>query len=405
MVRKILFTMLIVCLMPSPVIIAQDAESTETPEVVAEHILDDAQDLVDEAKSLLDQNFRLVETLFNLIQAGGVLLAFIAVLAGVVSAALGLRARNDFLKEIEALRQQVASAQNLREEFQLMQDEQKQYAVTQMQAISLVQLAIQEISIGNHDAALNTLERANELQENNPAINYFRGEVLVREGHYESGIEYLEKAIENITLPDANATIAYACRMLGDANPDKRDKYYSNAESIYVDLREKYPNLLDISGESVYGALAGLYRNRNMIDKAIQTYEEIARMTPNSSYPVNNLGLLHFEHDEKPFADRDEGQRYFEISRRKVRARLKLEGTDYWQLFDLITAEIALEETSWDEIQGLLDNMFDLEPIDDDVQKLQRGLLQLQLSEQPPALVDQALGYIESKMGRTEPGP
>lgn len=424
-------------------VLAQDAESTETPEVDSTQILNDAQILVTEAKAIQDENFGMVGSILDLIQAGGVFVALVTVAAVGISGWFGLTSIRDFRKQLDVARGEIDELENLkseltaqvnrvnselinvRREIELLdkaKDEvlavaeklsmmndlptevdermrlQQEEANTQLQALSLVQFAIQQITIGNRKAALNTLARATELQEENPVINYFRGEVLVREGEYEQGIPFLQKATQAGDMPDASATLAYAYRMMGDENPDKKDKYYSSAENIYTDLRDDYPDLLDISGESVYGALAGLYRNRNMIDKAIEIYEQLIEVTPNSSYLVNNLGLLHFEHDEKPFADRNKGKEYFEKSQRKARATLKLEGTDYWRLFDLITAEVALEESDWNPIQDLLDSMFDLDPIPDDILKLERGLHQLEKSEQSPQFVQKALDYIQSRM-------
>lgn len=428
MLRKLIYTVLIIGLLSSLAVIAQEAEETETPEDVASQVMADARELVAEARSNQDESFNTINTILGLMQVGFAVVTGLIVIAVAISSVFGLTSIRDLREEIEsfktlkleltneitAVHSEIESLQQAKDEvmtvanqLSTMNDlpatvdkqmkEQQADANKQMQALSQVQFAIQQINVGNRQAALNTLARANELQRDNAVINYFRGEVLVREGEYEEGIEYLQKAVQGSDMPDASATLAYAYRMMGDEYPDQNDKYYSRAENIYIELHDDYPELLDISGESVYGALAGLYRNRNMIDKAIQTYEQIELVTPNSSYPINNLGLLHFEHDEKSFADRDKGKEYFEKAKRKARTMLKLEGTDYWRLFDLITAEIALEETSWEAVQEGLQDIFDLEPIDDDIQKLIGGLKQLQKSEQPPKFVIQAMQKIDAQ--------
>lgn len=426
------YLLLILILLCAVVIDAQDAEETETPAVDASQVLDDAQALVAQAQDAQARNLDVANSIMTMIQVGGIFVAIVTGLAVLISGLFGVSSIRELRGQLATIREEIHSLEELKrdmsnqlvtvraeitmlkqakdevtqtaEQLGMMNDlpeqvdirmaEQRQDANRQMKALSLVQFAIQQISVGNRHAALNTLLRAITLQDDNAVINYFHGEVLVREGDYEQGIVHLEKACQADDMPDASATLAYAYRMMGDENPDQSDKYYSHAENIYLTLREGHPELLDITGESVYGGLASLYRSRNMIDKAIKIYEDIERITPNSSYPINNLGLLHFEHDDKPFASRDKGREYFEKARRKATVK----GTDYWRIFDIITAEIALEETAWETIQRHIDDMFDLEPTNDDILKLLGGIRQLQKSAQPPQHSNQALDYIRTRV-------
>lgn len=434
---RFLYLLVMLILLCPVALYAQDAEATESPAADAAQVLAEAQALVDQAEETQQNNLEVANSIMAMIQVGGIFVAVVTGAAVIISGLFGMTSIRDLRKQLSTIQDEINSLEELKhdmsnqlvtvraeiallqqakddvmqtaEQLSMMNDlpetvdirmeEQRKDANRQMKALSLVQFAIQQIARGNRHAALNTLARANTLQSDNAVINYFHGEVLVREGDYEQGIRYLEQASQASDMPDANATLAYAYRMMGDENPDRSDKFYSLSESIYLTLREVHPDLLDITGESVYGGLASLYRNRNMIDKAIKIYEEIEHITPNSSYPINNLGLLHFEHDGKPFASREKGRAYFEKARRKANVTLKLEGTDYWRFFDIITAEVALEETSWDNIKSHIDDMFDLDPTDDDILKLIGGIRQLQKSAKPPEFATQAIAYIQSRIG------
>lgn len=433
---KHLYMLLILMLLCPVMIYAQDTESTEVPSA-EETVLDEARVLVARAEDAQDRNLNVANSIMTLIQVGGIFVAIVTALAVLISGLFGVSSIRELRSQLTAVRDEISSLEDLRrdlksqidtvqveikllqqakddvmrtaEQLSMMNDlpelvdsrieEQKNNAERQLQALSLVQFASQQISIGNRHAALNTLARANALQANNAVINYFHGEVLVREGQYHEGILHLEKAIAANDMPDANATLAYAYRILGDENLDQQDKYYSQSETIYLTLQEEHPDLLDLTGESVYGGLAGLYRNRNLIDKAMRIYEDIQKITPNSSYPINNLGLLHFEYDDKPFGDRNKGKEYFAIARRKASVTLRLEGTDFWRFFDIITAEIALEETPWETIKGRIDDMVELDPTNDGIQKLLNGIRQLQKSHQPPELAQQAYAYVLELLG------
>lgn len=369
--------------------------------------LSEAQEIVSQAQAETQQMLDIINTLFGGIQVFGVVVAIaggLVTLAGGLLTIVGFRNVYVFRKELSSIRElkekleegQKKLDQKLGETQKLpaLIEEQMNKSTEQMYALALVQFANLQIDLGNRSAALKTLERALERDNQNHVTQFFYGEVNVRLGHYEKGIEYLTKA-QSEDMPDARATLAYAYRMLGDQDEARRDQYYSKSESIYTELEQQYPDLLDITGESVYGGLAGLYRKRNMIDKAIAAYERIAGVTPGSSYPINNLGLLHFEFDGQFNADCEKGREYFERSRRKAKYALQAETADYWRLFDLITAEVALENVEWDELRGWIDEALEYRPIPDDIEKLHSGLLQLKRANQPPKLVQHALNYLD----------
>lgn len=269
------------------------------------------------------------------------------------------------------------------------------------QALAMVQFAMRQIEIGNLSAAAKTLEKAEQEDPDNRTIQYFLGEVYVRNGEAMRGRDHLEQASQDDDFPDAHATLAYSYRILGDIDPTKRDQYYSKAESLYTELWSTNASLLDISGESVFGALAGLYRRQNRIDKALQVYELVAEETPYSSYPLNNLGLLNLRYQDMPYASREASLEHFRRSRKKAKQALQADRANYWRLFDLATAEVALEEVDLDTILGHLDDAFDFEPVDIDVKKLHDGLAML--TDNPPKHLTAVLAFIEERYPSVNP--
>lgn len=417
---------------------AQERTPEPTPPAAADPLsVADTQAIVNDARELHADTVELVNlmlTAIGLLIAG---LTFIGALALGGLSIFGLRSIRDVRRQVdevkqqreklEALQAQVTTARQKLESDQERLDQQlahlqslpdnvtaalemqerkiedeinKQQAESaeQNEALALVQFAVRQIDVGNVNAAKHTLQRAIGLSEDNRVANFLLGEVLVRTGRYVEGRDYLLKAQpDDDAMPDARASLAYCYRMLGDADTGERDYFYTEAEGIYEALRIQHPDLLDITGDSVYGALGGLYRNTGRIDKALEIYAFIAERTPEASYPFNNLGLLHCQYAGQYGASREKGLDYFRESLRKSYYRLQNESATYWQLFDRATAQVALQEVDWPEMALLLDEILDQRPPRSNLLKLENGLRQLMHVMPPPQLAAPSLDYLAQR--------
>src|SRR5258708_3858584 len=210
---------------------------------------------------------------------------------------------------------------------------------TAILALALLQLGRQQVSSGNLDTALQLLTEAHELDPNSPATNYFLGDVYIRLGEADKGIEYLGHAMRDKEYMPMEAALAYALRMKGDqeTDPNKRNRYYAQAEERFLKILEKSPHLLDINGEALAGSLGGLYRRENRLADAIRSYEQASAVTPDSSYPVSKLAILYALQGNQVRATA-----YFQ--RTILLASRELDGDpfDTWARFDMITAQVAL---------------------------------------------------------------
>lgn len=260
--------------------------------------------------------------------------------------------------------------------------------------INLTLLAQRQISMGNLPEALETLKQAHQTHPDNVLIRYLLGDILVRQGEIEDGIAHLEAAragMENFY--DADVAYAYARRIQGDRYTDtaERDIHYAAAKAIFLQVAKERPNLQDISGESAFGALAGLYRREGNLREATRWYENARKATPQNSYPINNLALCYFALDEA-----DEAQKYFEHSRAMAQSRFTLLPVDYYSRFDYVTARLGLHclgiedypaEAMADDLGQVIDLVGAMGVSSRPLQSFKDGLARLE-PEQHPAVAE-----------------
>lgn len=263
------------------------------------------------------------------------------------------------------------------------------------QALVFSQSAQRQISLGNLRRAIKFLEEACNLDPENEFFQYFLGDLLVRQGKLDEGIQYLSKANES-SDPSAQASYAYAIRLQGDLLKDKiqQEQFYSKAADIFLRVASTEPDLLDISGESVFGALAGLYRRQGRLDKAIEWYEHTRKVSPQNSYPVNNLAVLHARMGNKPEADK-----FFRRAKELAEEKLAVRSSDYWARFDLMTSKIALGE-SFENIKPHLDMAFEQVSSADPLKKFLGGLQDLAKAPQPPKAITAVMSTVETEIAR-----
>ncbi len=403
---------------------------TPAPTISTDDVLSEVRRLDDRASSALST----LDRLLNVIQLIG---AALAILAG-IAAIVGYRnteqqraelreelsdARNTIdnandaladiakfrdetrknLHDLEALRSRLsASLDDMRQQIRQDLDAASKRSNDVTQALAMAQLAQQQIAIGNLVAAADTLETACNIDPDNRVIQYFLGDVCVRLGRPEDGITHLKEAMKDDDFPAACVSYAYALRLRGDneKDPTLREMRYAEAMAIFLREFKRHPELLDISGESAFGALAGLYRRQGRFDRAIEIYRHAHQMTPQNSYPINNLALLNYLH-----GDREEAIEYFRKSLEIARRKLLTEPSEYWTWFDLVTAEIALEADR-EQIARDLEAAIELAPGIEPLEKLLLGIQELTSIADGPTYDEQVMrrltGEIERRRSRKE---
>jgi tetratricopeptide (TPR) repeat protein len=282
-------------------------------------------------------------------------------------------------------------------------------------ALSLAQLGARQTQLGNKTGALNIFREAAEIVKNNPMIHYFMGDLYLRLGDYHEGSKNLKITIEQEPnfLP-AKLALAYALRLEGDRDKHLRAERYKQAEELFMEVyaSDKDRDLLDVTGESAYGALAGLYKRMGQYDKAREFYEHCETITPYSSYPIVNLGLLYYSHGEhltipEKFAGQDTRSialHYFETTRKRAIYAITISSADHWRFFDLIVSETVLMDTddkiTLEHVQDHIDQAFARTPIQEDRDKILDSLDAIRQAPNPPKHIDDVIQAIKSRLGK-----
>jgi tetratricopeptide (TPR) repeat protein len=265
-----------------------------------------------------------------------------------------------------------------------------------IRALTVVQLGEQQMEMRNWSAALRTFEEAYRLDPQNRAVNYFLGELYIMQRDLKRGEEHLRKAqADGEIYPPAEAALAYVLRLQGDHLTDVNDRnyFYAQAERRFLNAVKHDPLVRDINGESVYGMLGGLYRRQGRMQDALRCYEQAERITPHNCYPVYNLALLHFQHN-----DAEKARAYFERVVDLALQQLKATPSDFWARFNLITAYAALGQTeaAYEHLDILLETGHILGPLE----SFQGGLKALQDTANPPPGLEPLIARVEEAIAR-----
>ncbi|MBX3061795.1 MAG: tetratricopeptide repeat protein [Anaerolineae bacterium] len=305
---------------------------------------------------------------------------------------------NAQVSQLEALLQKLAPYESKLETFNQQADQVQrmertftdtfqglvQQSKDSLEALNLLQIGLKEFNNRNKVLAIRQLTKAYEVSPDHQAVTYILGELLTRsdeQGDLERGIAILEIALQrDPNNPSVNAALGYAHRLLGDragsdlglpepTRIEKRDNFYDKALGYYEKVIHERV-LYDITGDSAFGGLAGLYKRRGRpgdLETAIYWYTRIADMTPGRSYPLNNLALLHDE-----AGNYDKSLEVFNASMRIAQRNLQANQYDQWSCFDLITASTALNASN--DAEFYLSHAIRLTPTKGDVSKLRDGL-------------------------------
>jgi tetratricopeptide (TPR) repeat protein len=386
-----LFTLALVMLLaaPMPSLLAQD-NGTPTP-IAPERVLERAQEALQRAENVAQDSQNALETVSRMLSflevAGaiiGVVLA-IATTGGVAALAYFWRRLNKTLERAEQLR--ADAEQTLRDI--------EQRGTDTTRAASLLQIGVQQMLAHSHDAALQTFEEARKLDPSNRAVNYYLGELYTQKGEIERAIELLRNSGDE--FPPSEAALGYALRLKAarEPNPERRNQLYAQAEGHLLNALARDPQVRDINGASFYGVLGGLYRRQGRLEDAARAYEAASHVTPHSSYPLNNLAMLHLMQGNLAEAD----QAFRRAARIAARA-VDGDPFDHWARFDLLTAYVVLGE--YDKAQEQVELLRESPPSVGALESLLSGLEAVQRSARGTAHSTQIIERVKALIAQRQ---
>jgi tetratricopeptide (TPR) repeat protein len=369
---------------PGPAPTAPSAPSASPDDILA---------AANKASADANQAVNLVNSMLSFIQVAGVIGTILAALSAAAFGYTGLRTISEYRGELNKAR---AELDEMRARLEAETAEVRGQGNRAIRALSLMQLGEQQLESRNIKAALRVYREAYDLDPENRAINYFLGELYIQDRDIEKGIHHLELALSGgEDYAPAEAALAYALRLQGDRakDPNERNLRYSEAENRFLKALKSDPAVRDINGESVYGVLGGLYKRQNRIADAIRCYEEAARITPQSTYPVVNLAMLLFMDGRL-----DEAKEYFRRSAAMSSRLLEANPADYWTRLDLTTAQLVLGQV--DEAKRNLTSatrqLQSVSPLEIFLGDLHR----LRNAPQPPPDIDQIIDTVQQAIDR-----
>lgn len=247
-------------------------------------------------------------------------------------------------QEVEAMRRDLeASAHNDR-----------QRTSDALLANALIPLGERQYRTADYRGALDTYNRALDLDPENPVINQRLGYVYTQTGELAEAKRCYEQAIarENDFAP-ALAGLGFVQRRLGeqagrgiiegmssserDALVFERDQLLNESEKLLLQALKLSPKLVDDDGESYWGILGGLYKRRGQNVQAIEAYKRVTEVTPQSSYGYVNLALLYQKVSDRQHA-LDTYVKVEQIASKEAEA----EAGNFWGYSDLISSSFAI---------------------------------------------------------------
>lgn len=360
---------------------------------VAQRTIEDASKAVDSANTIL-----------GLIEAFGTLLTILLGLIGVLGAMIGFRTFQDLNRTRNRYESEMEKALEKLRSFESRVEENTQQIRVRgdqaIRALTLLQLGKQQMDARNLDAAMATFRQAYTYDPGNRAINYFMGELYIQLNMLDEAIMHLKEAGAEIAeeperFPAAQAAYAYAWRRKGDqasSRAEQQDCYY-RAEGYFREALRHNPGLLDIHGESWSGALGGLYQRQGRIAEAIDAYEGAIRATGSkSSYPFNNLGILHASQRNMVKA-----REYFEQAVDAAGHNLDDKPHDFWARYDMVTAQIFLGNA--EAVRTHLQLAFQTSPTPERLEVFLSGLNRLKAAA-PSELLDRVIAAVQTEIER-----
>jgi len=372
---------------PMPSLLAQDG-STPTP-IAPERVLARAEEALQRAENVAQDSQNALETvsrMLSFLESAGAIIGITLTLAttgGVAAVAFFWRRANKTLEKAEQLR---ANAE------QTLRDIERRGTNT-TRAASLLQIGVQQMLAHSHDAAQQTFEEAHKLDPSNRAVNYYLGELYTQKRDLERAIELLSASGDE--FPPSEAALGYALRLKAEREqkPERRNQLYAQAEQHLLNALSRDPQVRDINGASFYGALGGLYRRQGRLEDAVRAYEAASHVTPHSSYPLNNLAMLHLTQGKL-----NEAEQAFRRSARIAARAVDGDPFDHWARFDLLTAHVALGE--YDKAAEQVELLYESPPNVGALELLLSGLEAVQRSPRGTAHSAQIIERVKTLIAR-----
>lgn len=209
-------------------------------------------------------------------------------------------------------------------------------AENSFRVLSLLLLAEQQVRARNRTTAIVTLQEAYAIDPNNQTTNYLLGYLYVGRKDFDLAVNHLKQALA--ASPDfapALAAMGLAQRRMGDSKPEgmERNNFWAQAEANLTKALTSDNGLIDADNESYFGTLGGLYRRQKRYEDALKSYENAVKITPNNSYPVNNLAMLY-----KKLGYELQAQETFKRAVEIARAVIDDHPGDTWARLDLAQA-------------------------------------------------------------------
>jgi tetratricopeptide (TPR) repeat protein len=286
-----------------------------------------------------------------------------------------IRVRGEHLDQLEK-----TLTEDLRRILQQTQDDisgVKQEGRDSFRVLRLQLLAEQQVRSHNIDTAIDTLMTAHQLDPDDHATNYLLGYLFTTRKEIEKALGYLEHALA--LEPDftpGSAALGLALRRKGDsmtdpAQAEERNRYWAQAEA---ELQ-----------------LGGLYRRQHRYYAALDAYELAHKVTPDSSYPITNLALIHAHQGNKR-----EAEYYFTQVIKQAALQLDDDPRDAWTRCDLALARLVLGEP--DEGLHQLETVIEQEPERGVLETVYDGLLFLREAPEPIRGLDALVTPIEEAL-------
>jgi tetratricopeptide (TPR) repeat protein len=231
--------------------------------------------------------------------------------------------------------------------------------------------ANQELRLRNYEEAYTAVKRVLELDPDNPLGLYTAGwlELQYIPDQLEQGITHLERAVK--LRPDwATAIAAYGVvlrrQALMTSGTARRD-LFNRALGLLQQALGMNHNLIDLNLESLWGPVAGVWRDTGKYDEAIEAYERACNVTPGSSYPHGNLAALYLRKEkyEPGTGYQEKALDMFQKTQELARAELTLVPNDYFHVMDIAMSTMALgrrDPSNFDRAHDTLTEALNLTP-------------------------------------------
>ncbi len=213
--------------------------------------------------------------------------------------------------------------------------------------------AHQHLRSEHHQQAYDAAQRVLDRDPDNPEALYISGWLkmqYVKDTGLDEGIEELERAKElapdRLAISAALGVLVRRKASEAEEGTPERRALFNEAQGLLHDALGTNDELLDLSGESLYGPIAGLYRDEGHIESAIKSYEEAVRVTPGSAYPRGNLAGLYLQRyrqngDQQTL---DDALKHFRRTLQLAETRLVLSPDDHFLLMDIAMAQMILAQ-------------------------------------------------------------